>query len=143
VTQQRYTGAMTPADEPERRLRIDKWLWHARFMKTRSLAAAAVGGGKVKVGGERVKSAHNIKVGDRLQLQIADESLEIDVLALPVRRGPAIEAQACYAETADSAARRAVHREQRRIANLGLSRPDSKPDKRERRALDKLRRGQV
>lgn len=122
--------------------RLDKWLWHTRFFKTRSLATAAVTGGKVKVDGERVKPAHDVKVGDRLTLTIQQQSLDIDVRAIPVRRGPAAEAQACYAQTPESLQRNTVLREQHRLAALSRPRPDTRPDKRERRQLDKLRRNQ-
>lgn len=125
------------------RHRLDQWLWFARFYKTRSLATAAVTGGKVKVNGERVKPAHAVRVGDRLGLTIQQESLDVEVLAIPARRGPASEAQACYAESPDSVKRRTLFREQRRVADMSRPQSDTRPDKRERRLLDKLRRGQV
>ena len=121
---------------------MDRWLWFARFFKTRSLAAAAVTGGKVKVNGERVKPAHAVRVGDRLAVTIQQDTLQVDVLAIPARRGPASEAQACYAESADSVKQRANHREQRRLAEMSRPQSDTRPDKRQRRLLDKLRRGQ-
>lgn len=127
------------ADEP---LRLDKWLWHARFFKTRSLATAAVTGGKVKADGERVKPAHAVHVGDRLSVSIGEHSIDIDVLAIPERRGSASDAQRCYAETPTSAERSARYREQRRLVNLSRPRPETRPDKRERRQLDQLRRRQ-
>jgi len=122
--------------------RLDKWLWHARFYKTRSLATAAVTGGKVKLGGERVKPAHAVRVGDRLTLTLGQQTLDVDVLAIPVRRGPASEAQASYVQTPESLRRNTVLREQQRLASLSRPRPDTRPDKRERRQLDKLRRNQ-
>jgi len=122
--------------------RLDKWLWHARFYKTRSLATAAVTGGKAKLDGERVKPAHLVRVGDRLTLTLGQQLLDVDVLAIPVRRGSATEAQACYAQTPESLRRNAVLREQQRLAALSRPRPDTRPDKRERRQLDKLRRNQ-
>lgn len=124
------------------RHRLDRWLWFTRFFKTRSLATAAVTGGRIKVNGERVKPAHDVRVGERLSLTIQQETMEIDVLDIPARRGPAAEAQACYAETADSVKRRAVNREQRHLAAMSRPRSENRPDKRERRQLDKLRRGQ-
>lgn len=126
----------------EERLRIDKWLWHVRFFKTRSLAADAVAGGKVKIDGERVKPAHALRVGQHVSLTLGDRALEVLVLALPARRGPATQAQASYAETAASAERSAHWREQRRLAALARPIPDHRPDKRERRQLDRLRRNQ-
>ena len=122
--------------------RLDKWLWHARFYKTRSLATAAVTGGKVKLDGERVKPAHAVRVGDRLTLTLDQQTLDVDVLAIPVRRGPASEAQASYVQTPESLRRNTVLREQQRLASLSRPRPDTRPDKRERRQLDKLRRNQ-
>lgn len=131
----------TPQDAADRH-RIDKWLWHARFFKTRSLAAAAVGGGKVKVDGERVKPAHPVRVGQAVSITLAGRGLEVVVLAVPQRRGPAAEAQVCYAETAASAERGARHREQQRLAAIARPLPAHRPDKRERRQLDRLRRQQ-
>lgn len=124
------------------RHRIDKWLWHVRLFKTRSLAADAVNGGKVKLDGERVKAAHVVRVGQNVSVTLDDRALEVEVLALPTRRGPAAQAQACYAETAPSVERSARNREQRRLAALLRPQPDHRPDKRERRQLEKLRRGQ-
>jgi len=124
------------------RHRIDKWLWHVRLLKTRSLAADAVGGGKVKIDGERVKPAHEVRVGQRISVTLGERAMEIEVLRLPTRRGPATDAQACYAETAASMERSARHREQRRLATLTRPQPDHRPDKRERRQLERLRRQQ-
>jgi ribosome-associated heat shock protein Hsp15 len=126
----------------EDRHRLDKWLWCARFFKTRSLAAQAVTGGRVHLNGERVKAAHVVRVGDRISLNLEGMSAEIDVLGLPVRRGPAPEARTHYAETPESAARRAQLREQHRLAELSRPRPDTRPDKRERRKLVKFQRGE-
>lgn len=124
------------------RHRIDKWLWQVRLFKSRSLATEAVGGGKVKLDGERVKPAHEVRIGQRLSVTLGDRAIELEVLRLPSRRGPAPEAQACYAETPQSAERSAKHREQRRLASLMRPQPDHRPDKRERRQLEKLRRQQ-
>lgn len=131
----------SPATDADRH-RIDRWLWFTRFFKTRSLAAQAVTGGRARLNGERVKPAHAVRVGDRLTLTVEQETLDLEVLALPARRGPAKEAQACYAETAQSAQRRVVFREQRRIADMSRPHSDMKPDKRERRLLERLRRNQ-
>ena len=124
------------------RHRIDKWLWHVRIFKTRSLASEAVSGGKVKLDGDRVKPAHEVRVGQLLNITLGERAIEVEILALPPRRGPASEAQACYAETPGSAERTARHREQRRLAALTRPQPDHRPDKRERRQLDRLRRQQ-
>jgi ribosome-associated heat shock protein Hsp15 len=123
--------------------RVDRWLWFVRFYKTRSLAAQAVTGGRVKVNGERVKAAHVVRIGDRLSVGVAFETYEIEVRGIPTRRGPASEAQASYVEATESVQRRASAREQRRLAELGRPQSETRPDKRERRQLDKLRRNQV
>jgi ribosome-associated heat shock protein Hsp15 len=128
-----------PSDD---RHRIDKWLWHVRLFKTRSQASDAVGGGKVKLDGERVKAAHAVRVGQLVSVTLSERAIEVEVLALPSRRGPAPESQACYAETASSAERSAHYREQRRLAALARPQPDHRPDKRERRKLEELRRRQ-
>jgi ribosome-associated heat shock protein Hsp15 len=133
---------MTHDPAANERHRVDKWLWCARFFKTRSLAAQAVSGGKVHVNGERVKPAHNVRVGDRISLNLQGVVAEFDVRGLPERRGPAPEAQSHYAETAESAERRARVREQQRLADLTRPRPDTRPDKRDRRRLVKFQRGE-
>src|SRR5689334_6386663 len=119
----------------ESRHRLDKWLWCTRFFKTRSLATQAVGGGKVHVNGERVKPAHNVRVGDHLSFNIQGAVAEIEVLGLPTRRGPAAQAQAHYSETPESVERRVKLREQHRLADMSRPRPDTRPDKRDRRRL--------
>lgn len=129
-------------ERPEERLRIDKWLWHVRLFKTRSLATQAVDGGRVKLDGERIKAAHPLRVGQQISVTLGDRAIEVEVLALPPRRGPASQAQACYAETPRSVERSARHREQRRLAALLRPQPDHRPDKRERRKLAQLRRRQ-
>jgi ribosome-associated heat shock protein Hsp15 len=122
--------------------RLDKWLWHVRFYKTRSLATAAISGGKVHFNAERVKPAHRVRVGDHVSLSKQGIVAEFEVLGLPVRRGPASEAITHYRETESSAARRVQLRDQQRLAGLSRPRPDAKPDKRERRRLMRLHRGQ-
>jgi ribosome-associated heat shock protein Hsp15 len=119
-------------------LRVDKWLWCARFFKTRSLAQAAVEGGHVQVNGDRTKASRQVKVGDRLAITRAQERFEVDVLSIPQRRGPAVEARRHYRETPESEAARAHVRELNR-----LSGPVSqgRPDKRERRDLLRLVKG--
>ncbi len=131
------------SSDSDDRHRLDRWLWFARFFKTRSLATQAVTAGRVKLNDARVKPAHEVRIGDRLSLSLERESLEIDVAGLPTRRGPAPEAQAHYVETAESAALRAKARENRRLAAASVTMPDSRPDKRERRQLDRLRRRQI
>jgi ribosome-associated heat shock protein Hsp15 len=122
--------------------RLDKWLWHVRFYKTRSLASAAISGGKVHLNAERVKPAHRVRVGDRLSLSLQGIVAEFEVLGLPPRRGPAAQAQAQYLETPASAQRRAKLREQQRLAQASRPRPEGRPDKRDRRRLMRLQREQ-
>jgi ribosome-associated heat shock protein Hsp15 len=123
--------------------RLDKWLWFARFYKTRSLATAAITGGKVHLNAERVKPAHAVRAGDRITLILEGIAAEFEVLAIPRRRGPAGEARSHYLETPASAARRAQLRDQQRLAQLTRPRPDSRPDKRDRRRLMRLHRDQM
>jgi ribosome-associated heat shock protein Hsp15 len=123
--------------------RLDKWLWHARFFKTRSLATAAINGGKVHLNAERVKPAHRVRIGDRLSLSLQGIVAEFEVLGLPERRGPAAEAISHYLETAASAQRRVKLREQQRLANISRPRPEGRPDKRERRRIMRLHRDQT
>ena len=130
-------------DENTDNHRLDKWLWHARFFKTRSLATAAISGGKVHLNAERVKPAHRVRIGDRLSLSLQGIVAEFEVLGLPLRRGPAAEAQAQYLETAASVERRAKLREQQRLAQVSRPRPDARPDKRDRRRLMRLQRDQT
>jgi ribosome-associated heat shock protein Hsp15 len=123
--------------------RLDKWLWHCRFYKTRSLATAAIAGGKVHLNAERVKPAHRVRIGDRISLSLQGVVAEFEVLGLPQRRGPAAEAQANYLETPASAQRRVQLKEQQRLAQMSRPRPDARPDKRDRRRLLRLHRDQT
>src|ERR1700726_1963041 len=134
-------SCMTLSDDTEGH-RLDKWLWHCRFYKTRSLATAAIAGGKVHLNAERVKPAHRVRVGDRLSVSLQGIVGEYEVLGLPARRGPAAQAQAQYLETAASAERRAKLREQQRLAQASRPRSDGRPDKRDRRRLMRLQRDQ-
>ena len=119
-------------------LRVDKWLWCARFYKSRSSAQDAVEGGHVQVNGERVKAARPVKVGDRLRITRERERFEVDVTGIPVRRGPATEARLHYLETPESEAARAAAREFSRLAGPVDS---GRPDKRERRDLLRVLKG--
>jgi ribosome-associated heat shock protein Hsp15 len=136
VTRANPTGEI---DDP---CRLDKWLWHVRFYKTRSAATAAISGGKVHLNAERVKPAHRVRIGDRVSLAMAGAVAEFEVTGLPARRGPAPEAQRHYAETALSAERRSKLREQQRLAQVTRPRPQGRPDKRDRRRLMRLQREQ-
>jgi ribosome-associated heat shock protein Hsp15 len=119
-------------------VRIDKWLWAARFFKTRSLAQAAVLGGKVHVNGARVKPAHGLTEGDMVELTKGPEQFEIVVRALSAKRGPAKQAQALYEETAESLEKRERIAEMRRMDRLTRPIPVRRPDKKQRRHLRKM-----
>lgn len=121
------------------RLRIDKWLWAARFFKTRSIAKTAIEGGKVHIDGQRVKVSREIGVGDIVVVKQGWDDKEIEVTALSDRRGPASEAQQLYAETERSLARRAKEAEARKAAGA-MARPAQRPGKHERKALERLRK---
>ena len=120
-------------------VRIDKWLWAARFYKTRSLAAQAVTGGKVHLNGARVKPARVVKVADTLEILKENVRFCIDVLALSGRRGPASTAQALYQESQESKDKREALHEQYRLAAATTPRPERKPDKKSRRQLRNLK----
>jgi ribosome-associated heat shock protein Hsp15 len=122
-------------------LRVDKWLWCARFFKTRSLAAEAVSGGKVHVNRERVKPSRAVRPGDVLEVTVGFDVVTVQVRSIPVRRGPAPEARQCYVETAASLARRDRMREQRKLASMAAPQTDGRPDKRTRRELLRFQRG--
>lgn len=122
--------------------RVDKWLWCARFYKSRSLASEAVAGGKVHVNGERAKPSRALALGDTLVITQGPIEREIIVRHLPQRRGPAQEAQRCYEETPESAGRRQRLREQHALAAAFAPRPPLRPDKRARRLLQRLHRRQ-
>lgn len=117
------------------RLRIDKWLWAARFFKTRTLAAQAVDLGRVRVGGERLKPAHALRPGETLEIQVGDSRIEIVVIGLSAARGPAPQASLLYQETAASAARRQLREQTRRDAPEPTGQLRGRPTKRDGRAL--------
>ena len=119
-------------------VRIDVWLWAARFFKTRALAKQAIEGGKVEVNGQGCKPSRAIRIGDRLLVVRGEERFEIQAAALSERRGPAAQAQQLYRESEESVARRLAEREQRRLANAGYQAPKSKPEKRARRLIQAL-----
>ena len=119
-------------------VRIDKWLWAARFFKTRSLAQQAVAGGKVHLDGQRVKPARDVRPGDRLTITKGELHFEVVVDAVSGRRGPAREAESLYTETEASREARERVRAARRDRPPA---PDHRPDKRERRRLQRLKEG--
>jgi ribosome-associated heat shock protein Hsp15 len=127
-------------DDAADRLRIDRWLWCARFFKSRSAAAQAVRGGHVRLNGQRAKSAHVVKIGDAIQLELPrSPEREVTIVAIPVRRGPAPEAAAAYVESAESIERRRKAAEERAARTSYLPPTPGKPDKRTRRLLLRAR----
>jgi len=120
------------------KIRIDKWLWAARFFKTRGLATQAIDGGHVKLNGQRCKPASQISPGDRIELRKHELAFELTVMALSSKRGPASEAQRLYAEHPDSVARRERGAQERRLAGR-VELKGERPTKRERRKMDRWR----
>ena len=119
-------------------MRLDKWLWAARFFKTRSLAQHAVAGGRVKLGGDRVKPAHAVRPGDALTVQIEEIEWQVTVRGLADRRGPATEAKQLYEESAASVAERQRLMDLRRWGAEPASRLKGRPTKRDRRLMEKF-----
>jgi ribosome-associated heat shock protein Hsp15 len=126
--------------DPSARLRIDKWLWAARFFKTRSLASDAVGKGHVRVGGAPVKASKEVRVGELVEIEIDHVLWEVEVLGLCDVRGPASIAQTLYAETQVGRERRAAEQERRRLFREPAAVLQGRPTKRDRRTIDKLGR---
>jgi ribosome-associated heat shock protein Hsp15 len=119
--------------------RIDRWLFGVRLFKSRSLAAEAVGGGRVHVNGARVRPSHVVRPGDIVTFSRGAVDFECEVTAIPERRGPAKEAVACYTETTVSRERREQHAQRMRVAAAMTPRPEERPDKHQRRELRRLR----
>lgn len=119
-------------------VRLDLWLWAARFYRTRSLAKQAIETGKVDVDGQRAKASRVVRIGDVLRVARGEDSFEIQVRALSDNRGPASVAQTLYAESESSCARRESARATRAAERAGYRAPDTKPDKRARRLIRAL-----
>lgn len=120
-------------------MRLDKWLWAARFFKTRSVATDAVDGGKVKLNGVAPKPAREVKPGDRLEIRAGEQTWEVTIEGLNEQRRPAPEARLLYAETPESVQRRAEAVELRKLAPVALPEHKGRPTKRDRRQLVKFR----
>lgn len=132
---------MQPSSEP---MRIDKWLWAARLVKTRSLAVEAVGGGRVELNGQRVKPSRDVRPGDRLEITLGQRRMALVVLGTSMRRGPAAEAVQLYEETAESRAARerlAVERRLSGPAPVTGGRPTKRDRRRFEATTDQRRRG--
>lgn len=127
------------ADAPSHH-RLDKWLWAARFFKTRTLATEAIDGGKVHLNGMRVKPAREPRIDDRLDIVIGDTQLTVVIRALGDKRGPASAARRLYEETADSLARRDQQRDQKRFSIDPAAQMKGRPTKTLRRDIDRLRK---
>ena len=119
----------------DERTRLDKWLWAARFYKTRALATVAVNGGKVHLNGQRVKPSRPVKLQDCYQIHRGNERFEIVVTGLSDRRGPASIAQTLYDETEASRLQRESEAEKRKLAALQRPQRDYRPNKKERRKI--------
>ena len=119
-------------------MRLDRWLWAARFFKTRALAAAAIAGGKAQVNGVRAKPGKQLRVGDALRVRVGPQEWLVTVRALSERRGPPAAAQALYEESPDGRAARERLAEQLKMAPAPAYRGKGRPTKKERRDLERL-----
>ena len=128
---------MTTGGAP--RLRVDKWLWAARFFKTRSLAKAAIESGHVQIGGQRIKVSRELAIGEKLRIRQGWDERDVVVLALSDQRRGAPEAQLLYRETPESIARREQSAQARKLAGGMVDRPAKRPDKRARRQIHRFR----
>src|SRR5262245_35464078 len=128
---------ISPQESPAS-VRLDLWLWAARFFKTRALAKHAIETGKIEVGGQRAKPSRGVHVGDAMKIARGEEVFEIDVLALSDTRGPALVARTLFVETEASRQRREAERASRAAERAGYQPPETKPDKRARRLIRAL-----
>ena len=128
---------MSPPPSPTSPVRADVWLWAARFFKTRSLAKQAIDGGRIDLNDGSCKPAKAVQVGDLFRINRGEERLEVEVLALSEKRGPASVAQALYRESEASVAARETAKAQRKL--LGVMAPPGRPDKHARRELRRLK----
>lgn len=130
---------MTDSEHGNSKVRVDKWLWAARFFKTRSLAKTAIEGGKVLLAGQKVKVSREVAPGDMLRIRQGWDEREVKVIATSEQRRAAPIAQTLYEETEASIERRARAAEARQAAGT-LARPSQRPGKHERKALERLRK---
>jgi len=120
-------------------VRLDKWLWAARFFKTRSVAREAVAGGKVHLNGNRAKPGRSLNIGDELRIQRAEDEYTITIVDLTARRGPATVARTLYAESEESRTQREKLAEERKLNRIQNTSNEGRPDKRQRRRLIRFR----
>ena len=132
---------MTRVEDQGAELRLDKWLWVARFYKSRAIARAMIEGGKVHYNGQRSKPGKQVEVGALVRLWQGDEEKEVQILQLAPQRRGASEAQLLYRETEQSELKRQKMAETRRLNSLYAPHPDSRPDKKQRRDLMRLKLG--
>jgi ribosome-associated heat shock protein Hsp15 len=125
--------------ESSEKLRVDKWLWAARFFKTRSLAKAAIEGGKVEFEGQRIKVSKEISIGDTLQIRQGWDQKVILVKSLSKQRRGASEAQALYTETTESIEKREAEAAARKAAGGMIDRPPGRPSKKQRRQIHRFK----
>jgi ribosome-associated heat shock protein Hsp15 len=124
--------------EPASAIRLDLWLWAARFYKTRALAKHAIETGKVEIEGQAVKPSRLVKSDDQLKINRSNELFEITVISISEKRGSASVAQTLYLESEASRLKREAERERRKMENAGYKAPPTKPDKRARRLINAL-----
>ena len=132
---------MTRVEDQGAEVRLDKWLWAARFYKSRAMARAMIEGGKVHYNGQRSKPGKQVEVGALVRLWQGDDEKEVQVLQLAQQRRGASEAQLLYRETEQSERKRQQTAEARRLNSLYAPHPDSRPDKKQRRDLMRLKLG--
>lgn len=121
-------------------IRIDRWLWAARFFKTRNLAKTAIDGGKVHMDGQRVKPSKEIVLGQKIVLKQGWDEKEVVVLGLSDKRGPAPVAQTLYEETEESLLKREKASMERKLAGAAVARPQTKPNSKQRRHIHRFKR---
>jgi ribosome-associated heat shock protein Hsp15 len=127
--------------DPHDRVRVDKWLWAARFFKTRALAQAAVVAGKVRLHNERIKPSKDVRTGDVLVIRVGEFEWHVIIAAVAERRGPADEARKLYVESAESIAHRVAQIADRKASGNPGSERKGRPTKRERRQIIRFREG--
>jgi ribosome-associated heat shock protein Hsp15 len=137
------TSGIVVAETEGSHIRLDKWLWVARFFKTRSLAAAAITGGKVKANGERVKAARAVRLDDELSIHVGPYEYVVRVRGLSGRRGPAPEAALLYAESAQSKAAREALAARLSAERIYVSHEKGRPTKRARRQIIRFKKARV
>lgn len=131
---------MSNSTAPDSDIRLDKWLWAARFFKTRNLARTAIENGKIRYNGQRPKVSRPVEVGALLEIAQGWDIKEVEVLGLSAQRGPATQAQKLYLETPASFERREAESEKRRLNGSNLLAPEHRPDKKSRRQIHRFKR---